>query len=202
VRTDEEMSAAMQELAVTSGKIEELAKAVCMEDARGKRSLKRIDDSEIIGKSIKDIEIIYSKDTSFIQKKHLMLGLMITVLLIFVMGVRIYKLEMSVPPTQNLQNNEGEEYVSFKEQVGEPVEQQSVEQQSVDQQPAGQTPPADEIIYYEIQKGDCFETIATYYYGSESYASELARFNKMKVNSILNIGQIIKVPRETDKLRQ
>ncbi|OPX91197.1 MAG: hypothetical protein A4E54_00434 [Pelotomaculum sp. PtaB.Bin117] len=28
VRTDEEMSAAMQELAVTSGKIEELAKAV------------------------------------------------------------------------------------------------------------------------------------------------------------------------------
>ncbi|OPY60834.1 MAG: hypothetical protein A4E56_02446 [Pelotomaculum sp. PtaU1.Bin065] len=188
-----------------------------MEDARGKRSLKRIDDSEIIGKSIKDIEIIYSKDTSFIKKKHLMLGLMITVLLIFVMGVRIYKLEMSVPPTQNVQNNEGEEYVSFKEQVGEPIEQQSVEQQSidqqsidqqsidqqsVDQQPAGQTPPADEIIYYEIQKGDCFETIATYYYGSESYASELARFNKMKVNSILNIGQIIKVPRETDKLRQ
>lgn len=172
--------------------------------------MKKIDDSELIGKTVKDIEGIYFQETSpiFVQKKYLIIGLIITVLLIFFMGVvRIYKYETSVSPTQAEQLNANEGYVTFKEQIKEPVNQQQVNQQPVSQQPVNQhqvnqQPPVDDVTYYKIQEGDCFEIISNYYYGAEIYASELARFNKMDLDSILSIGQIIKVPRETDKLKQ
>ncbi|MDF9407176.1 LysM peptidoglycan-binding domain-containing protein [Pelotomaculum isophthalicicum JI] len=159
-----------------------------------------MDDSEIIGKAVKDIEGMDFQETRpvLMQKKYLILGLIVTVLLIIIAGiVRIYMCETSESPTQAGQLNEDEGFVTFKEQVKEPVNQQQENQQPVNQQT-----PADDIIYYKVQEGDCFEKIAIYYYGTESYASELARYNKIDVDSILSIGQTIKAPKETDKLKQ
>jgi len=159
-----------------------------------------MDDSEIIGKTVKDLEGIDFRETGPVlrQKKYLILGLAVIMLLIIIAGiVSIYMSESSVAPPQAGPSNEGEGFVTFTEQAEEPADRQQANEQPVNQQT-----PAGDIIYYKIQEGDCFEKIAVYYYGKEIYASELARYNKIEIDSILSIGQVIKVPREAGMLKQ
>ncbi|MBM7854556.1 LysM repeat protein [Desulfohalotomaculum tongense] len=53
-----------------------------------------------------------------------------------------------------------------------------------------------EYIYHHIQSGDSFAAISKRYYGTEVYASQLARINGIPAAARLHLGQVIKVPRE------
>jgi len=156
--------------------------------------MKKIDNSQIIGKAVKDLEMLDLRETNhfFLQKKYLLLGLSITVLVIFMLGIIwSHKHEESVLLTKEVQSN-NEEAVTLMEQISEPVDQPAPEQPSSNE----------DFIYHEIQKGECFEIISNNYYGTEDYAAELAQLNNMTVSTILNIGLIVKIPRDINKLKQ
>jgi LysM repeat protein len=64
--------------------------------------------------------------------------------------------------------------------------------------PSAKTPDdqsTEKFIYHAVQPGDCFATISERYYQSDAYASVLAKLNGLTIESTLNIGQIIKVPK-------
>ena len=53
-------------------------------------------------------------------------------------------------------------------------------------------------IYHTIQSGDSFAVISNRYYGTEVFASDLAKFNGIAKQTRLQVGQIIRVPKEPD----
>ncbi|AEG59547.1 LysM domain-containing protein [Desulforamulus ruminis] len=62
---------------------------------------------------------------------------------------------------------------------------------------APQTDPSP-YIYHTIQKGDSFAVISNRYYRTEVFASDLAKFNGIPKQTRLQVGQIIRVPKEPD----
>jgi|GEM_PF-2988848 len=148
--------------------------------------MKKIDNHEIIGKAVKELDKCNFQDNKyfFSQQKHLLLGLSILSLFIFLTGT-VWSLKHETTILKSKVSQLNEENASFKEQI-------SIQTNQL---------PDNEFIYHEIQEGECFETISKRYYGTENYASKLALLNNMTVDTILNIGQIIKVPKESDMLK-
>ncbi|WP_347488621.1 LysM peptidoglycan-binding domain-containing protein [Desulfoscipio sp. XC116] len=54
------------------------------------------------------------------------------------------------------------------------------------------------VIYHDVKKNDTLGSICVRYYGTGSYASHLAKLNGLTVKTTLQVGQIIKVPKEPD----
>jgi hypothetical protein len=54
------------------------------------------------------------------------------------------------------------------------------------------------IIYHDIKRHDTLGSISVKYYGTDGYASELAKLNGLTVRTTLQVGQIIKVPRKPE----
>lgn len=52
-----------------------------------------------------------------------------------------------------------------------------------------------ELILHSIERGDHFSYISELYYGTADFAPYLAELNEINMNSQLQIGQIIKVPK-------
>jgi len=149
--------------------------------------MKEIDCEEVIGKSVKDLEQFELRESNqfFSQKKHLLLSLSIMALFAFLTGtIWSLKHEMHLLQSKVLQLNE--ENATFREQINTQINQQ----------------PVDEFIYHEIQEGECFEIISKRYYGTENYAPELALLNNMTIDTVLKVGQVIKIPKEIEMLKQ
>lgn len=166
--------------------------------------MKKVDDRELIGKSIKDIEERYLKEanTPYPPKKYLLLGSAIAVLLlIFITSTIFDKQELTVLPDQAEQLHTEQlhtEQLAAGWQQPEPEKQPAV---PVEEEPAEADAVDEKIISYTIKAGDCFEIIADRYYGGQIYAAGLARFNGVRVDDILSIGQVIRIPESVEKLQ-
>ena len=59
-----------------------------------------------------------------------------------------------------------------------------------------------DYIYYVIKPRDTLGDVSNKYYGVPIYGPGLAKLNGLKVNSTLQVGQIIRVPIKPDKLEK
>ncbi len=79
----------------------------------------------------------------------------------------------------------------------------ATENQPAETKPAGNQPAESqqaEISYeeYTIQPGDTLGGISVSLFGSESYISKITELNGLSAESILQVGQKIKIPKKTD----
>lgn len=153
--------------------------------------------NEISGKTIKELEKLIRKPEGisgiFAQWKDQFIPIGITLLLI-IMAVVIWNLKHEVSELQTKISHLNSENASLKGQLDEQVNQVL---------PALKLPDnkgTEEFISHRVQEGDCFENISERYYQTGDYASELARLNGLTITSTLQIGQLIKVPKEAGKL--
>lgn len=172
--------------------------------------MRRTNDA-ILGKAVKDIDVAYLKEAEglYIQKKYLIISLaVIAMLLIFMSVIAFGKNEAPLAPHQTGQVNGNDGFVPFQDNKSTPDK----DGQAIGQA-AGETSTklplvgeeqiiVNEIIDYQVKEGECFAIISTRYYGTEAYAAELARFNRLKTNDILKIGQVVQVPRDAGRLKQ
>jgi LysM repeat protein len=57
----------------------------------------------------------------------------------------------------------------------------------------------DGLIHHQVQPGEYLSLISQQYYGTIKYTGYLAGLNGIDMNSRLNVGQVIKLPKEPDK---
>ncbi|OPX90101.1 MAG: hypothetical protein A4E53_01316 [Pelotomaculum sp. PtaB.Bin104] len=148
--------------------------------------------NDIFGKRISEIEKQNSefkgKPVMAAQLKEWLFPLSI-VLLFVIMHAIIWGLKCEVSSLRATITQLKSDNASIKSQLDAQVKQVLPAIKTLDDK------TTEEFIYYVVQEGDCFETITERYYQTSEYASELAKLNNLTIHSILQIGQIIKVPK-------
>jgi LysM repeat protein len=155
--------------------------------------------NEVFGKSIRELEkhIGKSKGISVIaaQLKDRFIPLGIVLLFIIMLAV-IWSLKSEVSSLQTEVSQLNNDNRALKEQIdAQAKEVLPVIKTSGDK-------GTEAFISHVVQEGDCFATISERYYQADDYASELAKLNGLTINSTLQIGQIIKVPKNKADLKK
>ncbi|WP_027365332.1 LysM peptidoglycan-binding domain-containing protein [Desulfotruncus alcoholivorax] len=126
----------------------------------------------------------------------------IFVLLMFLIG---WQINLKIANLRVENNNLVAENTALKEEVSELKTQLAGIKMAEkllpqDTQPKGTI--QNEYIYYEIRPKDTFGDISNKYYGVPIYGPALAKFNGLSVKTMLQVGQVIKVPIKPDKLKK
>lgn len=146
--------------------------------------------SPIEGMTVKELEEYLNKKPrglfkNFAQHKISFVGIILGLLLIFMSG-SLWDLQREVVVLRaEVARLEAEKAALETELAGN--SKQDIKQ------------PEQKFKYYHIQSGDSFSVISKRYYGTEKYASILARINGISEDAQLNLGQVIKVPNKLDK---
>ncbi|MFZ5596602.1 MAG: LysM peptidoglycan-binding domain-containing protein [Bacillota bacterium] len=161
----------------------------------------------IEGKTVRELEeyLYRRRSIKFFSPKNVLLLLMC--ILFASAAVFFWNMKKEISSLKNEITQLNSENEVLKKQVdGYKTNQQTVIQSAGKGGTAVQSTPAsqnasnqgNDIIYHVVGAGDCFEVISNKYYGTEKYAPDLARLNGMTVNSIMRVGQKIKVPNKPD----
>lgn len=155
----------------------------------------KLQPNDVFGKSISDIEkqIIKTKGKSVIAARLFPQGI---VLLFVIMLAIILALKCEVSGLQATITQLNSENASLNSKLNA---------QAKLVLPAIKTSEdkgTEGFISHVVQAGDCFDAISERYYQTGDYVSELARLNGLTINSTLQIGQIIRVPKNKADLKK
>jgi len=163
--------------------------------------MKEIDlqGQEITGKTVKEVEKEIRKPegiSAIIEQwkdQFIPLG---TVLLLIIMTIAMWNLKHEVSELQAKIFELNSDNASLREQFEVQAKLIFPTTELTDNK------GTEEFLSHVVQAGDCFENISERYYQTADYAYELARLNGLTINSTLQIGQTIKVPKEAEKLNE
>lgn len=146
--------------------------------------------SSVEGMTVKELEEYLSKKPrglfeSFSQHKISVIGLILGVLLICMSG-SLWDLQREVVVLRAEVARLQAEKAGLKTELSGNSKQETKQ-------------PEPKLKYHHIQSGDNFSVISKRYYGTEKYASLLARINGIPEDAQLNLGQVIKVPNKPDE---
>ena len=176
------------------------------------------DDKDLIGKSIKDIEPLYSGQAELIgaKKRNIILGaslgvLLVVFILVTVFGNKEPAVIADIPPVGETAGTTGESGdltdgmtdsapAGSEDQSGDVGEDAGEGELAATEgegdfadDDAGQNNGV-ETISHLVRYGDDFGIISNLYYNTEAYAEALAAFNNMDQADPLYIGSYLRIP--------
>lgn len=133
------------------------------------------------GRTVKDLEYYFKKRNSYNKPIIICMGVILALMLI----IGYLAKEISILKTANN---------DLQLQINTIKEKNQSLMLKLDSQPL-QKETSSEYLHYKIKPKDSLAKISLFFYDTEVYATGLADLNGLKTDSVLQIGQTIKLPK-------